>query len=149
MIKIRAHHLPCIPRFYSGGYNKRFAENMKQICLEFRNNPNTKIRILVGKVDDICMKCPYRHREGCIQSTEISKWVLEQDRKVANYLGIRPNSIHKARDIFNLSMERINQETTESVCSDCIFLKNCIKVGINNSFRKDLNRKAPLCGRSD
>ena len=43
MIKIRGHHLLCIPRFYSGGYNKEFAENMKYICMQIRKNPDVKI----------------------------------------------------------------------------------------------------------
>ncbi len=139
-IEIRAHHLACIPRFYHGGYDKQFADNMKNICTTIRKNPNAKIKILVGELDALCMECPHRYKDGCIQSQEIGRWVVAQDRIVAEHLNIEPNSILRAKDIFNLSMERINNETIESVCKGCIFLDNCIKVGINNSFRKDLNK---------
>lgn len=139
-IQIRAHHLGCIPRFYHGGYDKNFAENMKNICATLRKNPNTKIKILVGKLDDLCMKCPHKYKDECIRSEKIGKWVVAQDKKVAKFLKLKPNSIHTAKDVFNLSMDKINGDTIKSVCKNCIYLENCIKVGINNSFRKDLNK---------
>ena len=142
MIKIRAHHLLCIPRFYHGGYNKEFANNMKRICLTIRKHPNTKIKIISGKPDDLCKNCPYLYKNNCIQSDTIGKWVIMQDKKVAKYLKLKPNSIHKAKDIFNLSINEINSENIKNICKGCIFLENCIKVGINKSFGKDLNKKS-------
>ena len=139
-IQIKAHHLGCIPRFYRGGYDKNFAENMKNICATIRKNPNIKIKIFVGKLDDLCKKCPYKYKNRCIQSEKIGKWVVAQDKKVAKFLKLKPNSIHTAKEVFNLAMDKINGNTIKSVCKDCIFLDNCIKVGINNSFRKDLNK---------
>jgi hypothetical protein len=113
---------------------------MKNICIGVRKNPNTKIKVLVGKLDDVCLKCPYKRSDRCVQSQEIGKWVVTQDRKIAKYLKLKINSIHPAREVFNLSMNKINENTIKSVCKDCIFLDNCIKVGINNSFGKDIKR---------
>ncbi len=138
-IEIRAHHFLCIPRFYRGGYNQTFADNMKEMCQYIRHHPLAKIRVIVAKPDVLCLKCPHWHKDRCVQSKEIGQWVVMQDKKVAKYLGLKPRSIHIARDVFNLSMEKVNNETIESVCKDCIFLENCVKVGVNNSFRKDLN----------
>lgn len=140
MIKIRAHHLLCAPRFYSGGYDKTFADNMKKICLNIRKNPNTKIKVVIGKPDDLCNKCPHLVNEKCMFSLEIGKWVVAQDKKTAKYLKIKENSIHKARDVFNLSMEKVNSKTIKDVCDKCPWLNNCLKVGINKSFQKDLNK---------
>lgn len=139
-IKIRAHHLLCIPRFYHGGYDEKFAENMKKICMEIRKSPSVKIKIIAAKADDLCNKCPYWDKNKCVQSLKIGKWVVEQDKKVLDYLRLKGNSVYVAKDIFNLSMEKINSKTIKSVCKDCIFLENCIKVGINKSFIKDINR---------
>lgn len=139
-IEIRAHHLACIPRFYRGGYDEDFAENMKKVCQYIRKNPNCKIKILVSKLDILCKECPHKYQNKCIQSEKIGKWVEAQDKKVAKYLKIKQNSIHTAISIFNLSMEKINNKTIPSICKDCIFLENCIKVGINNTFRKELNK---------
>jgi len=140
LIKIRAHHLLCIPRFYRGGYDKKFATNMKKVVQSIRKNPDTKIKVVVGSVDVLCEECPYWSKKECIQSKEIGKWVVAQDKKVLKYLKLKQNSIHKAKDIFNLSMEKVNSKTMSKICSKCIFLDNCLKVGINNSFKNDLNR---------
>jgi hypothetical protein len=140
MIKLRAHHLLCIPRIYHGGYDKDFAENMKSICLKIRKMPQTKIQVIIGKLDDLCEKCPHKYVDRCIQSEKVGRWVVSQDKKIAEYLGIEGNSIHSAKDIFNLSMEKVNENTIDYVCKECIFLENCKKVGINKSFKKDLNR---------
>ena len=139
-IEIRAHHLLCIPRFYRGGYDEKFAHNMKQICLYIRKHPRVKIKVLVGELDDLCKKCSYKFEGRCVQSEKIGKWVISQDKKVANFLNVKPDSIHKAKGIFNSSLEKVNENTIKSVCEGCIFLSNCMKVGVNNSFRKDLNK---------
>ena len=141
MIRVRAHHLLCIPRFYRGGYNEKFAKNMKKICMQIRKNPDTKIKIVVGKADDLCNNCPYWEGSKCVQSKEIGKWVVNQDKKVLKFLGLKANSIHNAREIFNLSIKNVNPKTINSVCKNCIFLENCIKVGINKSFERDINKK--------
>jgi uncharacterized protein len=141
MIKLRAHHLLCVPRFYRGGYDKKFAENMKKICMQIRKNPEIKIKVIVARPDDLCDQCPYWHTDRCVQSAKIGKWVVEQDKKVLKYLGLKENSIHRAKDIFNLSLEKVNPKTIKSVCKNCIFLENCIQVGVNKSFQKDINKK--------
>jgi len=140
IIKIRTHHLLCIPRFYRGGYDEKFAKNMTKICMQIRKKPDTKIKVIIGKPDDLCNKCPYWYKDKCVQSPEISNWVIHQDKKVLKYLKLKPNSIHKAKDIFNLSMKNVNSKTIKNVCNNCIFLDNCMKVGINKSFQKDLNK---------
>jgi len=139
-LKIRAHHLLCIPRFYRGGYDESFADNMKKICNKIRQDPDTKIKIIVGKPDDLCDKCPYLYKKECVQSKKIGKWVVSQDKKVLKYLKLKENSIHKASEVFKLSIEKVNQKTIRRVCKGCIFLDNCIKVGVNKSFRKDLEK---------
>ena len=140
MIKLRPHHLVCIPRFYRGGYDKKFAKNMKKICLIIRKNPNIKIKI-VSRLDDLCEECPHKYKKGCIQSKKMGKWVVNQDRKVVRYLKIKQNSVYTAKEIFNLSMNKIGSKDVEKICHGCIFLKNCAHVGINKSFQKEVNKK--------
>lgn len=138
-MKIRAHHLLCIPRFYSGGYNKTYAENLKKICFYIRKHPNTKIKV-IKKCDDICAKCPYKKGGICKRLPKLNKLILLQDEKVLKKLKIKENSIHKAKNIFNLSIKNVNSKNIKNLCKRCTFLENCIKVGINNSFKKDLDK---------
>jgi hypothetical protein len=139
-IVIRAHHLLCIPRFYRGGYDEEFADNMKKTCLTIRKDPGVRIRVVIGKPDVLCRKCPHRHGDRCMQSGEIERWVMAQDEKVAAHLGLEPGAICKAKDVFSVSMEMVSERAIRPVCEGCIFLDNCIRVGINNSFRKDIQR---------
>ncbi|MFH1607625.1 MAG: DUF1284 domain-containing protein [archaeon] len=140
-LNIRTHHLLCIPRFYRGGYDKEFEDNMKKICIQIRKDPNTKIKVIVGKPDNLCEKCPYLFEGRCVQSPKIGKWVTLIDKRVCKYLNLKPNSVHKAEDIFNLSIDKVNSKTIKRVCKDCIFLDNCIKVGMNKSFQRELIKK--------
>ena len=81
-IEIRAHHLLCIPRFYSGGYDREFAGNMKKLCSIIRKNPGTKVKIITGKPGELCRECPHRQENMCMQSEEIGRWVVSQDMPV-------------------------------------------------------------------
>lgn len=141
IIQLRAHHLICLPRFYSGGYNKVYAENLKKTCLDIRKNPDTKIKVIIAEPDVICKKCPYLSNKKCVNKALPKNWGIAEDKRIAKYLKIKNNSIHKARDVFNLSMEKVDSKTIKKVCPTCPYLDHCIKKGINNSFRKDLNRK--------
>ena len=141
IIKIRGHHLSCIPRFYHGGYDKKFAENMKKTVMRIRMHPEMKIKLLIGEPDSFCKDCPHMRLGKCVQSPAIGKWVVAQDRKMLKFLNLKENSIYSAKEVYSLSMEKNNQKTINRVCKGCIFLDNCIKVGINNSFKKDILRK--------
>jgi uncharacterized protein len=138
LIKIRGHHLLCIPRFYGGGYDKPFGDNMKKICFDIRKNPDVKIKVLKS-CDDLCEKCPYKKDEICKKTPKLNEWVLRQDEKVMRKLKISEGSTHTAKDIFSCSIEKITAENLGEICKGCVFLKNCLKVGINNSFKKDLS----------
>ncbi len=140
MKEIRAHHLLCIPRFYGGGYDKEFGENLKKICFEIRKNPDMKIKV-TNKCDDICAQCPYKKDGICKKTPKFNYWILKHDSRTLKKLKLKEDSIHKAKDVFNLSMDKVNNSNIMEVCKGCVFLKNCIKVGINNSFKKEINRK--------
>lgn len=139
MKTIRAHHLLCIPRFYRGGYNKKFSKSFKEFCFDIRNNPNKKIN-LVKKSDDICKVCPHKKESICNKKPDINYWVNFQDKKVLEKLKLKENSTYKARDLFNLSINNITSKDLKEVCKGCEFLNSCLKYGINNSFKKDLNK---------
>ena len=138
IIKLRPHHLLCIPRFYGGGYNKEFGKNLKRICFFIIKNPNITIKVS-KECDDICKKCPHKRDNICKKTPKLNYWILRQDTKVLNKLKLEDNSTHKAKNIFNLSIDNINSKDVKDICGGCVFLNNCIKVGINNSFKKDLD----------
>jgi hypothetical protein len=142
MLNIRAHHLLCIPRYYSGGYNQVFAEQHKKVCMSIRKNPNQKIRIL-RKLDDLCARCPHNGGKVCAKKPDSNEHVMWLDSQVLRALNLKENSVHTAKDAFNLSMSKI--PSVKILCKDCVtYYKSCTSVnngtGINNSFRNDLNK---------
>jgi len=141
-LNLRAHHLLCIPRYYSGGYSKVFAKQHKKICMSIRANPGLKIKI-VKKCDDLCGKCPSMKDNVCTMKNDSNKNILQRDSKVLKLLNLKENSVHIAKEIFNLSMNKI--PSVKAVCVKCDpYYKSCTTInngtGINNSFRQDLNK---------
>ena len=142
MLKIRAHHLLCIPRYYSKGYNKEFAKRHKEVCMSIRENPSQKIKIL-RKLDNLCAKCPHKKGNACAKTPDGQNHVMWLDAQVLKRLGIKENSVHVARDIFNLSMDKI--PNVKGICGKCsTYYKSCIggkdHTGINNSFKEDIQK---------
>lgn len=138
-MKIRAHHLLCIPRFYGGGYTKEFGSNLKEICMKIRHNPAANIKVII-ECDDICEKCLYKKDDVCKKTPKLNEWILRKDTAVLDKLKIKQNSIHKAKDLFNYAMNTVASKNVAEICKGCVFLRNCLKVGINNAFRKELNK---------
>jgi hypothetical protein len=56
-------------------------------------------------------------------------------------MGIKENKIYIAKDIFNLSIDKIGSKDVKKICKGCIFLKNCTQVGINKSFIREINKR--------
>ncbi len=140
LIPIRAHHLLCIPRFYHGGYDKRFAKNIKKICMQIRKKPDSSIKLISSKLDVLCKSCPHATSGECKQSAEIGRFVVKQDKRIIKILKLKSGFIYRAKDIFGLSMEKANDKKIRHICRNCIFLDNCFKVGINKSFKRDLEK---------
>ncbi len=134
MIRIRPHHLLCIPRFYRGGYA---AEGFKKVSKILRKNSNIKIRI-VKECDDVCNKCN-NYDNVCKKRQGINKEILIQDGLVLKKLNLKDKSIHKVKDVFNLSINTITKKNLKSICEGCEFLSGCLKWGVNKSFLKDIN----------
>jgi hypothetical protein len=140
MIKIRAHHLLCIPRYYSGGYDKAFAARHKKVCMSIRKNPEQKVKVIKG-LDCLCAKCPYKKGNIC-QCPIGNARVLKLDDIAIKKIGVRKNSAYKSKDIFNLSINKV--PSIRGICNICENYKWCLegkrKGGINNSFKIDLNK---------
>lgn len=67
-------------------------------------------------------------------------WILEHDNRVLKKLKIKKNSVMTAKDIFNLSINKINAQEIKSICKGCGFQDDCIKWGFNKSFIRDINK---------
>lgn len=135
MIKLRAHHLLCIPRFKGGSYDKKSKERFFEIQEKIKKNPNLVFKI-IRNVDYGCMACPHMKNKKCMKTPESNKAIKRLDLKVLKELKIKENSIHKARKIFKLSISKIKNRELNKICRNCEYLKYCLKHGFNKSFIK-------------
>ena len=131
MIKIRAHHLLCIPRFKGGSYNKEMGDKIFEIQKEIKKNPRIKI---VHECDDICEACPHLKDDKCFRNEGINKHVQNQDALVLKKLSINKDKIVRAKDIISLSISKIGEKELKQICRGCEFLNPCLKYGSNKSF---------------
>ena len=133
MIRIRAHHLLCIPRFKGGGYNKEIRGKIFNIQKEIKNNKKIKV---ISECDEICKSCPFKNNNKCEKEQGINKNIKIQDKKVLRSLKIKNNSIINAQDIINLSIGSIDNKELVNICKGCDFLQSCLKQGLNKSLVK-------------
>lgn len=134
-MKIRAHHLLCIPRFKGGGYNKNIRDKIRDIQKKIKENPDLKI-VITTSCDDICNSCTFNINNKCMKKQNSNYWIKVQDSKVMKRLGIKNNQEFLAKDIFTMSINKITNKELKQICKGCEFLRCCLKYSLNKSFIK-------------
>lgn len=98
MLKIRYHHLNCLPRFEGRGYSGDFCKNLLSVKQRIENGEEYQ---LVFEADDICVCCPNLKNGVCTSEEQVHLYdILTRDN---------PNS-----DI-------------SEICSDCSWYSVCKK----------------------
>ena len=103
-IKIRYHHLMCIPRYRGKGYSEEFCKNLEKIKNSLKNDNY----ILVDTCDDLCVCCPNNIDGKCTDDNKVSKY----DKLV---------------------IERLSQGKKldpKEICSDCCWFSICKNIEI-------------------
>ena len=98
-MKLRYHHLMCIPRFKGEGYSKAFCDNLDNIKKSFENGDAQ----LVLECDDVCRCCPNNIGGVCCDEEK----VIRYDRLVKECL------------------EKGEKPQPQDICSDCRWYKIC------------------------
>lgn len=105
-IKIRYHHLMCIPRFVGKGYSEDFCKNLRNVQKALKDNDYT----LVDHCDNICMCCPSNINGKCANEELVKK-----------YDDLVKDKLDKGQKLF-----------PKDICSDCCWYNICkdMDVGI-------------------
>lgn len=103
-IKIRYHHLMCIPRYKGDGYSKEFCDNLAKVKASINADNYT----LVDCCDDICLFCP-NNKNG----------VCADEKKVSRYDALVKEKLAEGKEIL-----------TEEICSDCCWFDICREMKI-------------------
>lgn len=98
MLRLRAHHLNCIPRFGGKGYSREFCKNMQSIQERFLNG---EAYTLVEGADDVCRFCPNLENGVCRDNEKVVRF----DRLTAEF----------------------GTDDISKICSDCAWYNLCRK----------------------
>ncbi len=121
-MKLRAHHLLCLPNFIGEGYSDAFTANM---AAQKRRLAAEGGFTLAEGADDICAACPHRRDADCASQDK----VLRYDAAVRRLLGLRPGESYGAAAL----QERVYAEIFEKhrlgeICGDCEWYPLCARL---------------------
>lgn len=71
MLRLRPHHLNCIPRFKGRGYSDEFCVNMRKIKERIDRGEAYEI---VFSADDICAVCPNLENGMCKSNDKVERF---------------------------------------------------------------------------
>lgn len=71
MLRLRAHHLNCLPRFSGSGYSEEFCKNMQSVKERFMSGEDYAI---VFGADDICAFCPNLIDSVCRDNEKVCRF---------------------------------------------------------------------------
>lgn len=104
MIRLRYHHLMCLPRYKGEGYSEEFCQNLDYIKKQLACNNY----ILVEDCDDICTSCP-NCRDG----------VCSDEEKVKRY-----------DNLVKVFVENGQMPNPDYICSDCRWYYICREIDV-------------------
>lgn len=69
-MKIRYHHLMCIPRYVGNGYSTEFCRNMERVKAAIEHNSYE----LTNGCDEICKCCPNNKDGICLDESKVKRY---------------------------------------------------------------------------
>ncbi|OXM13915.1 DUF1284 domain-containing protein [Paenibacillus herberti] len=112
-IKLRGHHLLCLLGYRGKGYSADFCVNMTQVYEKLRQEPQTKIELIVGP-DDICAAFPTDQVSHCRNDS-----VYRKDEEIAELIGIAVGEAWPWAAICEAVAARVQPGDVASICRDC------------------------------
>ena len=112
MIALRGHHMFCTTLFSGSGYDRAFAENMRELIENMQKGEEVQ---LVEGHDSICRCCPNREPEGCALGTgDVSR----RDAAALEVTGMVPGQVLDWRGLKE-RLEMVSEMDFQHVCGDC------------------------------
>lgn len=124
MLLLRPHHINCM-FFYKGlGYSEDFNKGMNRIIDLLKDNPDTKIKLIV-KCDNLCDNCPNKQSNHmCITKEKIEKL----DFNTLEIYSLMENEEYKFKQIIDTIYKDFDKRKFHTICNSC----NWYKEGICN-----------------
>ena len=115
-MRLRVHHLLCIPLYVGHGYGDAFCQNMERVIEKLKEGRDELLTV-VCEADMICEGCPNLTEYGVCRMGGTS--VEEKDRRLAENLGIQPKRQYTCAQLFEIARKKLNGQIFETSCRNC------------------------------
>ena len=118
-MRLRPHHLLCLPNFVGEGYDGAFCANMAE---QKRRLAETGRITLIDGADEVCAACPNERGWFCAFQDKVRRY----DRAVCGILGLVPTLRYDAAELEKRVREEIFEAgRLEEICGDCEWFPLC------------------------
>lgn len=116
-IRLRPHHMYCIPQFSGMGYSETFTKRMEDVI--YRLDAGETFLLCAGR-DVLCEACPYDGKEkGCLQGEED---VCFRDENAREALGLFYGKTYTWEEILACHRQ-VGKPAFTKVCGGCTWEK--------------------------
>lgn len=116
-MKLRPHHLLCIPKYTGHGYSEDFTAHMNGLVAQLKAHPETPVTLVSG-CDDLCGCCPNNEQGSCSSLAKVSGMDAAVLAIVQKHSGTWQELSRAAAPIFE------NQDF-ERICGNCSWFDLC------------------------
>lgn len=113
MLQLRGHHLFCLIGFRGMGYSEEYADNMKAVHAQLRDEPHTPFQLVAG-ADDLCAKFPCDKPYHCD-----AERVAQQDAAFLHKLDVQVGDVLTWHDVEQRVRAMVTPAVIAEVCFDC------------------------------
>lgn len=127
LLKLRAHHLLCIPQYQGNGYSEAFCSQMEAVIKALKAHEGRLV--LLDEPDILCRHCPNLMRDSaqnlergscrCEKEAEI----IRKDRTLLEGLHIEAGMPCEAEELKKKAGIFMSQELFCRACGDCEWLR--------------------------
>jgi hypothetical protein len=126
-LRLRPHHLLCLPHFAGKGYSGSFTKNMTYTAALLQREPETPVT-LCTEADSLCACCPNRRGKAC-ESEKPARY----DRAVLQVCGLQAGQTLPWCALQKKAAPLLHGEL-EKICGDCQWHSLC--AAIEKEYKK-------------
>lgn len=127
-LRIRGHHLLCLPGYRGFGYNEEHVARMWQVKERLWAHPETVVEVQ-DTPDVMCHTCPHLQDSGCAIQSGGEVWVSRRDRRALSLLGLKAGQRLTWGEVLGRIRERVDEAKLARACGKCRWFPqgHCLK----------------------
>ncbi len=117
-LRIRGHHLLCLPGYQGFGYTEEHVAHMWQVREQLWTHLDTVVEVL-DSPDTMCQVCPHLRDGGCVIEPGDEVWVSRRDRRALSLLGLKAGQRLTWGEVLGRIRERVDEAKLARACGKC------------------------------